>query len=359
MSRETIQGQRVTTSRRNILPRNHLSLPYPLAILIVYIAWTSYMVLADRWYLFADWWPMSLTMVLGSFVAGASAEGGAAVAFPVFTKVLQIPATEARTFGLMIQAVGMTMASLVIVTRGIKILPGVIGWVSLGGVAGMVLGSLLIPIPPPYPKLLFTFVTAAFGVALILSRWVLRWQPRNHFQLDSGRRRLLFVAIGVVGGIFAANTGSGIDTLTFIVLTLAFGLNEKVSTPTTVIIMGLNSVVGFFVHGVVMQDIGIVWEYWLVCVPIVILGAPLGAYVAGRVGRDAIIYLLLSLITLELVTTIILIPFTPAMIIFTWVTVAVCVVWFAAMLIYRHRYVRPLVHGETASAPAAAQLPVE
>ncbi|MEM7134103.1 MAG: sulfite exporter TauE/SafE family protein [Chloroflexota bacterium] len=241
------------------------------------------MLIANRWHLFTEWWPMSLTMVLGSFVAGASAEGGAAVAFPVFTKALQIPADEARTFGLMIQAVGMTVASIVIVTRRIKILPGVIGWVSLGGVAGMVMGSLLIPIPPPYPKILFTFVTAAFGVALILSRWLLKWQPHNNFQVDGWPRRVLFVGIGIIGGIFAANTGSGIDTLTFIVLTLAFGLNEKVSTPTTVTIMGLNSVTGFFVHAFVLRDIGVVWEYWLVCVPIVILGAPLGAYVAGRV----------------------------------------------------------------------------
>ena len=314
---------------------------YPLSILIIYIVWSSYMAFADRWHLFAQWWPMSLTMILGSFVAGASAEGGAAVAFPIFTKVLQIPATEARTFGLMIQAVGMTTASLVIVTRGVKILPRVIGWVSAGGVVGMVVGSLLFPIPPPYPKILFTFVTAAFGLALILSRWVLRWQPQDRFRLDDWRRKLLFVGIGIVGGIFAANTGSGIDTLTFIVLTLAFGVNEKVSTPTTVVIMGLNSVAGFFVHGMLMQDIGLVWEYWLVCVPIVILGAPLGAWVASHVSRDAIIYLLLSLIALELVTTLILVPFTPAMITFTWFTIAVCVVWFALMLLYRHWVLAP------------------
>ncbi|MEZ4732226.1 MAG: sulfite exporter TauE/SafE family protein [Caldilineaceae bacterium] len=240
------------------------------------------MTLADRWRLFSQWWPMSLTMVLGSFVGGATAEGGAAVAFPVFTKALHIPAPDARTFGLMIQSIGMTTASLVIVTRGIKILPGVVGWVTAGGAVGMLIGSFLVPIPPPYPKLLFTVVTAAFGVALILSRWVLKWQPHNHFTVDTPARRLIFLAIGVVGGTFAANTGSGIDTLTFMVLTLAFGINEKVSTPTTVVIMGLNSVVGFFTHGVLLQDIGIVWEYWLVCVPIICLGGPLGAYVARR-----------------------------------------------------------------------------
>lgn len=317
---------------------------YPLVVLTIYLCWFGYMFSADRWHLFTQWWPMSLTMVLGSFVAGASAEGGAAVAFPVFTKVLNISATDARTFGLMIQAVGMTVASIVIVSRRVPILPNVIGRVTLGGVIGMFVGSLLIPIPPPYPKILFTFVTAAFGSALFISRWVLHWQPHRSLPLNNWRRQLLFVLIGIIGGIFAANTGSGIDTLTFIVLTLAFGIDEKISTPTTVIIMGLNSVVGFFVQGVVTQSIGIVWEYWLVCIPIVILGAPLGAWVASHVTRDAIIYLLLGLISLELVTTVILIPFTPAMIAFSIVTIILCVAWFALMLLYRHNAYPSMVH---------------
>jgi len=77
-------------------------------------------------------------MVLGPFVAGAPAKGGAAVAILVFTKLLQIPAGDARTFGLMIQTIGMTMAGLVIVLRRIKILPGVIGWVLLGDIMDMV-----------------------------------------------------------------------------------------------------------------------------------------------------------------------------------------------------------------------------
>jgi len=264
--------------------------------------------------------------------------GGAAVAFPIFTKVLQIPAGDARTFGLMIQAVGMTTASVVIFSRRVKILPGVIGWVSLGGLVGMIVGTLLVQIPLPYPKILFTFITVAFGVALALSRWGLRWQPYNDFQVDSWQRKILFVAIGVTGGIFAANTGSGIDTLTFIVLTLAFGINEKSSTPTTVIIMGINSVIGFAVHGLLIQQIGIVWNYWLVCIPVVILGAPLGAWAASRVTRDVIIYLLLTLITIELVSTIILLPFTSMMITVTWITMLICAGSFAAMLIYRHTY---------------------
>ena len=310
---------------------------YPTLLLIIYAAWFGYMFLSDSWDLFAKYWPVSLTMTLGSFVAGATAEGGAAVAFPVFTKVLHIPSTDARTFGLMIQAVGMTMAAVVIGVQRVKVLPRVIAWVSLGGIFGQILGTYFISIPNPYPKILFTFVATAFGVAMFISRWWMNWTPREDLPEWHNQYRGLFFLIGISGGIFAAQTGSGIDMLTFIVLTLAFGIDEKISTPTTVTIMGLNSIVGFFLHGVISQDIGIAWNYWLVAVPIVILGAPLGAYVASKVHRDGIIKFLLFLITVELVTTIWLIPFSTTAIIITAVVVLFAIACFVAMLRYRQQ----------------------
>lgn len=313
---------------------------YPAALTLVYTTWLTYMLVTDSWHFFAEHWPVSVTMTLGSFVAGATAEGGAAVAFPVFTKVLQIEPTTAATFGLMIQAVGMTMAGLVIVVRRVPILPRVIGWVSLGGVVGQLLGSYWFSVGSPYSKILFTFVATVFGVALAISRWVLKWQPLDRVPIWGLRSRSMFVAIGVLGGTFAANTGSGIDMLTFIVLTLALGVNEKVSTPSTVIIMGINSVVGFAIHLFLKQDIGIAFEYWMVAVPIVILGAPLGAYFASKARRDHIISLLLFLIGLELVTTLILVPFSPTAITVTVIAVAVCIVWFISMLHFRERVIR-------------------
>lgn len=307
---------------------------------IIYTAWVTYMTSTNSWHLFSEYWPASVTMSLGSFVAGATAEGGAAVAFPVFTKVLKIESGDARTFGLMIQSFGMTMASVMIYVQRVKVLPKVIGYVSLGGLLGQLIGTYLIFIPEPYPKILFTFVAAAFGMALIISRWFFDWAPRSSLPTWDNRTRLLFGVVGIVGGIFAAQTGSGIDMATFIVLTLAFGINEKVGTPTTVVIMGLNSVWGFFLHGVVSQDIGIMWNHWLVAMPVVIVGAPLGAYVASKVSRDTIIYFLLSLITIELVTTLWLVPFRSVeQVLFTAVAVTVCTILFWVMLAYRKKHV--------------------
>lgn len=316
---------------------------YPCLLIVIYGCWLAYMLMADGWHLFTEHWPVSATMTIGSFVSGSTPGGGAAVAFPVFTKVLHIPAGDARTFGLMIQSVGMTMAAVMIMVRRIKILPRVVLWVSLGGIPGQLLGTYWLIIPAPYPKVLFTFIATAFGVALCISRWWLQLEPRAALPQWNKRAVILFVVIGVVGGICAAHVGSGINLLTFIVLTLAFGINEKISTPTTVIIMGINSLIGFALHAGISQDVGIAWEYWLVAVPIVIIGAPLGAIVTSKVKRDHIIGFLLFLITLELVTTIWLVSFTTASIVITAIAVVVSVACFAVMLHYRHKRLPPVV----------------
>ena len=127
--------------------------------------------------------------------------------------------------------------------------------------------------------------------------------------------------------------------LVFIVLTLALGVDVKISTPTTVIIMGLNSVVGFALHGLISQDIGIAWNYWLVAVPVVALGAPLGALFAARVSPDVIITVVLSLISIEVITTLWLIPFTKSIVLVTGIVLLLCALGFTGMLVYRRRRV--------------------
>ncbi len=49
---------------------------------------------------------MTITMAFGSFIGGATAEGGGAVAFPVMTLVLHLSPAVARDFSFMIQCCG-------------------------------------------------------------------------------------------------------------------------------------------------------------------------------------------------------------------------------------------------------------
>ena len=49
---------------------------------------------------------------------------------------------------------------------------------------------------------------------------------------------------GFLGGIFSAITGSGVDICSFSILSLLFRVSEKVSTPTSVVLMAINTCVG-------------------------------------------------------------------------------------------------------------------
>ncbi len=307
--------------------------------------WVAAMFRLDWWGMFAETWPLSLTMVLGSFIAGATAEGGGAVAFPVFTKAFGIAPHDAKVFAFMIQSFGMTMAGLLIYLRKIPVLWHVVGLALSGGVAGLVAGDLLISLPDPYPKLFFSLVAAVFGAFLIYNRWVLKAAPAEQLPVQNLFRRLLFVITGFLGGLISSVIGVGIDMTLFIVLTLLFGVNEKVSTPTTVVLMGLLSVAGFFWYGAVQQAINPeVWQYWMSCVPIVIFGAPLGAWVCSRITRDHLLYLLLLLITVDLASTIWIIPMTPERLLFLGVSGALASILFFTLMRLRKRIDSPFVY---------------
>jgi hypothetical protein len=64
---------------------------------------------------------MTITMAFGSFIGGATAEGGGAVAFPVMTLVLHLSPAVARDFSFMIQCCGkihfLTALRLIVTSR--------------------------------------------------------------------------------------------------------------------------------------------------------------------------------------------------------------------------------------------------
>ena len=62
--------------------------------------------------LFQTHYIMSITMIFGSMVAGATSEGGGAVAFPVMTLALKIAPAIARDFSLMTQSCGKCYSTL-------------------------------------------------------------------------------------------------------------------------------------------------------------------------------------------------------------------------------------------------------
>jgi len=305
---------------------------------IIMASWTIAMNMLQWWDMFSDTWPISLTMVLGSFIAGATSEGGGAVAFPVFTKLFDIAAEDAKVFSFFIQSFGMTMAGLLIYLKRIPVLWNVIFIALAAGIAGLAAGELFLVIPDPYPKLLFTFLAGIFAFFLIYNRWGIPGNPYRDFKLDQKSKLRVLLLSGFLGGLISSVVGVGIDMLIFIVLTLLYGIDEKISTPTTVVLMGFLSIVGFVWHAGITTDVNLeIWRYWMSSVPIVIFGAPLGAWVCSIIERDQLIYFLLVLITIEVTSTfwIIQINFT-RLIILGIFTVAASLL-FAGMIYARRR----------------------
>lgn len=301
------------------------------AALAIVFLWIIAMNRLQWWDMFSETWPISLTMVLGSFIAGATSEGGGAVAFPVFTKLFDIAPQDAKVFSFFIQSFGMTMAGLFIFLKKITVLWNVIFTALAAGITGLVAGELFLTVPDPYPKLLFTFLAGIFAFFLIYNRWGIPDNPVDGFRFKSVNDTMVILATGFIGGLVASVVGVGIDMLVFIVLTLLYGVNEKISTPTTVVLMGLLSVAGFIWHAGITADVNPdVWRYWMSCVPIVIFGAPLGAWVCSKIGRDQLIWFLLFLISIEVASTIWIIPVTPVrLLILTGFTLVASILFFS------------------------------
>ena len=303
--------------------------------LFVWSFWLLLMVSGNRWHLFADNWFMSATMAVGSFIAGSTSEGGGAVAFPVMTLIFDIQPTVARDFSLMIQSVGMTAAAIAILVNGIVIEPRALLFSSLGGAVGMVIGLEIIAplLPPVAAKLFFVTLWLSFGVALL---WMNRDRQRLLNRRISGFQRqdvMALIAVGVVGGMVSGITGSGLDILTFSLLVIAFRLDEKIATPTSVVLMAGNALVGFgwrffFSSVPILPE---TWSYWWVSVPIVVIGAPLGARFIATRSNLFVIYLLLTSIILQFGAALLILPLTHNLMLFCAATFFLGLSFFSVM----------------------------
>lgn len=315
-----------------------------MVLFLVVLVWTLWMTIigpSTAFSIVEEHWPITLTMIFGSLVAGATSEGGGAIAFPVFTKILHISPIDAKVFSLAIQSVGMTAASLVILALRIPVEWRVIIWVSWGGVIGIILGSLVAPLlPPSVVKMSFTVLVTSFAVTLfILNRGIRLFHMRlPRFQWVE--RRWL-IAAGIIGGVMSGLVGNGIDIITFSVMVLYFRISEKIATPTSVILMAINALVGFSLHYFVLGGFNeTVQSYWLSAVPVVVVGAPLGAIICSMMSREWIVRALLMLIAIEFISSILLIPFTPAALL---ASAIVAVVFSTAYyLMYRSQIYKPI-----------------
>jgi uncharacterized membrane protein YfcA len=252
------------------------------------------------------------------------------------TLALGVPPHIARDFSFAIQSFGMTCASITILGLGVAIDKSAVLWGTVGGTVGLLLGLEFVAphLPPAYAKILFVSLWIAFAVALFrlnASDWDRCVYPsseeseayevnasKEDFQENEKRRRLsaksrralVLSGFGLFGGLTSSIAGSGLDMATFSVLTLFYRVNEKVATPTSVILMAINAVFGmcFRFAGIGGQyaegEQQAVWNFVAVCIPIVVIGAPIGATISARVSRHVISGCIYFLDTVQFISAI-------------------------------------------------------
>ena len=233
--------------------------------------------------------------MLVKYFSGMTGIAGGLVAFPVMTLAFDILPTVARDFTLMIQTFGMTSATFTIVYMQIPCDPNVLVWSSLGGSLGLFTGLYGID---PYlsvsqKKMTFVSLWLAFSFALILLNRRTQRVTFKRIPQVTQKTVAVLVFVGFTGGIFTSFSGCGLDSCSFSVITLLYRVSEKVAIPTAIVLMTINSMLGFFWRGLVQVDIeGVSWEFLMVCLPFVTLFAPIGSVLGSHVRRQALSYLI-------------------------------------------------------------------
>jgi uncharacterized membrane protein YfcA len=215
--------------------------------------------------------------------------GGGTVGFPVLVMVMDLPATLGRDFSFAVQSVGMTSASIYILSRRQPIEWPMLRAALVGALIGTPLGIVyLAPLASDLAiKLLFATLLCSFGL-LHLRRINEITGYHGITPTDLAFDNKAGFLVGLLASMTVASiTGVGIDMMIYMVLVLLCHADLKIAIPTSVILMAFTSLVGLSVKLLTGSVQPGTFENWLAAAPVVAIGAPLGALVVNRIGRRA------------------------------------------------------------------------
>ena len=255
-------------------------------------------------------WLIAPIMALGSFVAGSTFLGGGAVAFPALTKLLHIDPTTAKTFSLLIQSVGMSSASIYIMSR-VRALPySFIALYVLGSTLGLIiaLSTLQYRIPAVDLRISFSLFLLCFLLLYLFTKNSTNHSIETHLERNI-RDIGLTIGCGTAGGCVSGLLGSGADLIGFSLLAMYFRIEIKRATQISVILMASTAVVGSLLQANVYNGISQQsWNLWYIAAPIVLFGAPLGAVFCRRISAQFLLFFICSIVAVEVISTLILVP---------------------------------------------------
>lgn len=259
---------------------------------LFYVVWAILVFGQGIWDKVTEHWGIAVAMAAGSYVAGSTPMGGGTVGFPILVLLFNEPASLGRVFSFAVQSIGMTSASIYILCTRKPVAWRMLRWAMLGSAIGTPLGSIvLVPrVSDVTTAIVFAILWASFGVmTLVKVRELASHSGMNattpRFDMAAG------LAIGLLGGgLIASLTGVGIDMLIYTVLVLLLRADLRIAIPTSVVLMAGTSLVGVATSAALGRLNHEVYHNWLAAAPIVILGAPLGAFIVGLISRVPTLY---------------------------------------------------------------------
>ena len=295
------------------------------------VVWAILMSGFGLWKPVTQHWRMAIVMIFGSLVAGSTPMGGGTVAFPILVMVFNQAPANARNFGLIIQALGMTSAMIFIIGRRVPLPIRLLIGSSAGSVLGFLAGTFVIgpQLPASLVKLLFSCLWMSFGLLTLARNPEIKWlkgkAPRDAIGVG--------FAAGLIGGTVAAMIGVGVEFAIYAVMVLIFRSDLKIAIPTAVSAAALASLVGAALH-VTLGDVDKEAFYnWMAAGPIVIFGAPTGTWLVSVLPRVRVLYFVSALCVFQFVWTLYTTAHTATEWMFTAGAMAVAVV--TLMVLYR------------------------
>jgi len=191
-------------------------------------------------------WLIAPIMAFGSFVAGFTFLGGGAVAFPALTKIFSVDPVTAKSFSLAIQSVGMSSASLYIVSRVRNLPYSFIALYLAGAGVGLLFAFAFIEarIPAVDLRIAFTLFLLCFLLVYLFTRHLHNVSTETHLE-NTYRDILVTLFGGVLGGLIAGLLGSGADVVGFSLLVLYFRIEIIRATQISVILMAVCSIMAW------------------------------------------------------------------------------------------------------------------
>ena len=261
------------------------------AWVILFVTFSSVSFWIEHWYYAA-------MMVGGAFVAGFTPEGGGAVAFPVLNVFLHVDRVLARDFSMMIQSIGMTSASIFILSHKDTVRDDYKPLFIFVPVCfvGLLLGMLLLQGIHVYLiQALFLSLSATFVIAYFFSEYR---GTRTYLIVKSSADKIYLGVILIIGGMVSSLFGTGGDIILYTLLVTRFSMTAKIATRISIVLQAATSILGygyraFFDHGLTQYQI----KTWLCAYPVVLFMAPFGAFILSRLHVN---WMLKGIITLNI-----------------------------------------------------------